>query len=99
MDALGGVPSLVREVGATKASFLSLTAVGYSFRVGIRACHRPRSGSLQRALGDPPLAIDHVSYDRIPVVNPLANLIRRIALMYEGDDRGDSHYWHQHEAD
>jgi hypothetical protein len=50
-------------------------------------------------LGDPPLAIDHVGYNRIPVVITLANLISGIALMYEGDDRGDSHDWYQQEAD
>src|SRR5215210_6233156 len=53
---------------------------------------------LLRLLGNSPLAIDPVGYDRIPVVNPLANLIRDIALMYEGDDRDDSHDWYQQEA-
>jgi len=49
-------------------------------------------------LGDRPLTIDHISYDRIPVVNPLANLIRGITLMYERYEGGDSHDWHQQEA-
>jgi hypothetical protein len=55
--------------------------------------------ALPRLLGDPPLPIDPVGYDRIPVVYALADLIRSIALMYEGDDRGDRHDRHQHEAD
>ena len=54
---------------------------------------------LSRLLGYPPLPIDPVRYDRIPVVSTLANLIGGIALMYEGDDRGDGHDWYQQEAD